>query len=96
MSESSPESPQKSGKSRKSRAGLSLKEVNLDKTHKKLLNILDRDVSKLLNLSRTKSLTGTQSFSLVNYLKLIKTLKDIELEQLSELSDEELEKKANE
>ena len=62
-------------KARKSRKGLSLRKINLDKVHVKLLNSLARDVDALLMESRQGKLTKDDAVSLINYLKLLKDLR---------------------
>lgn len=89
------ELPQKTSRRRKSRSGLSLKQVNLDHVQKKLLNVLLRDTNALLLESTRGKLNKDDAQSLNNYLKLIKDLKKVEDEDLNGLSDEELEKLAN-
>jgi|SRR5271166_3930212 len=79
-------------KRKKSRKGMFTVPVNLNKVHHRLLNILNRDVVHLMESSFKGVLTKDQSASLVNYLKLIKTLKELEKEKLSEMSEEDLEK----
>jgi hypothetical protein len=82
---------------RKSRKGLSLKQnISMDEIHEKLLNVLARDVDQLLHASAIKKLEAGDSQTLTNYLKLIKDLKKLEAENLENISDEDLEKIANE
>ena len=50
-------------KPRKSRKGLSLRKINLDKVHVKLLNSLARDVDALLMESRQGKLTKDDAVS---------------------------------
>jgi hypothetical protein len=89
-----PNIPQKTPKKRKSRAGLSLKKVNLDHLHKQLLNILSRETLNLLTLSSQGKLEKDDAASLCNYIKLMQYLAKKEEEDLENLSDEELEKLA--
>lgn len=82
-------------KTRKSRKGTSLKRVNVDRLDKKLMNILDREVNKLLKLSALSGLEKDDANNLINYLKLVKNLKR-ETEQLeNNLTDAELEQIAS-
>jgi hypothetical protein len=76
--------PQKSPRKRKSRAGKSLKNINLDQIQKKLLNVLERETNQLLVLSVDGKLDKDQSDDL-----------NKEAEELSEMSEEELEKLAD-
>jgi hypothetical protein len=87
--------PQKSPRKRKSRAGKSLKNINLDQIQKKLLNVLERETNQLLVLSVDGKLDKDQSDDLNKYLKLLKELRKQEAEELSEMSEEELEKLAD-
>jgi hypothetical protein len=75
---------------RKSRAGLSVKRVSLDKVHKKLMVVLERDTNHLLRKSLVEKLSRDESGALNNYLKLIKELRGIEKEKESELSEADL------
>lgn len=66
--------------------------VDLDKLNKRLLTILSRDISQLMVKSKKSSLGKDESQSLVAYLKLVRSLKKEELDELEEMSAEELEK----
>lgn len=84
--------PQTACKDRKSRAGLSLKHINLDKKYKQLINIFDREINHLLIQSR-KELVGKLGISsLRDLLELYKDFKQLEKEYIDGLSIEELEK----
>ncbi len=80
---------------RKSKRGTSLKEVNLKRAHKKLLNILDRDINHLLLISREGELKKDQSQALVNYLKLLREFQKEDKLNLENMTDEELERIAS-
>lgn len=79
---------------RKSRSGLSLKRVKLNKVRDQLLNVLAREAQALLIHSHTEPLTKDQSQSLLGYIKL---LKDLEKSPLNpdNMTIEALEKIAN-
>lgn len=82
--------PQKAPKKRKSRAGMTLRRTNLEKMQKQLLNVLRRDVEKLLESSFKSTLRAEETDKLLLYLKQVKTLRKDELEDLEGLSDEAL------
>lgn len=77
-------------KKRKTRAGQSVKNVNLDAEYKKLLNCLARDTKALLTKSHAGALPKEDALTLTNYLKLVKELKKSDDEHLSQLSDSQL------
>lgn len=83
-------------KPRKHRAGMSIKHIDLEKIHKRLLNVLSRETAHLLELSYKGKLEKDDSASLTNYLKLLKDLKKPKEEAAEvNLTDEQLEKIAN-
>ncbi len=67
---------------RKRRAGQSLCKVYTDREFRKCLNVLQREIKSLLELSYQGPLTRDQSTALVNYTKLLKELKKQEEEEL--------------
>lgn len=75
---------------RKHRAGLSLKNVNLDKVHKQLLNVLQREAQHLLVASHAGKLDRDESVSLIDCLNTVLKLKKLEETEAESLSDEEL------
>lgn len=85
--------PLKREKERRSRGGLSLKRVNLDKINRQLLNVLIRETIVLLKLSHAAPLSDSDSDKLLSYLKVVKTLREDDLGG-ENLTDEELEKLA--
>lgn len=90
-----PKNPLKTKKPRKSRAGSSLKTVNLQRAEKKLLNILDRQINKLLTISVSGLFSKDESLALVNYVKLLKQIQKDDNQDLDKMTDEELEKLAS-
>ncbi len=96
MNNSASGAPKAPKKTRKSRMGRSVREVDLDKVHKRLLVVLARDVTHLMDRSYQGKLNDDDAKALTNYLKLMKVLKQQELEDLEGLSDEELAAKARE
>lgn len=87
-----PKFPPITKKPRKSRAGSSLKTVNLQRAEKKLLNILDRQINKLLTISVSNLFSKDESAALVNYVKLLKQIQKDDSLDLDQLTDEQLEK----
>jgi len=81
-------------KPRKVRAGMSIKNVDLVKLNKRLLNVLSRDVVHLLEASYKGKLDRDDQQALTNYLKLMKDLQKQEEDALENMSDEELAKLA--
>ena len=79
---------------RRSRAGMSTREVNLDKVYRKLKVALDRQADHLLRKSHEEILGHVEMTGLLGSLKLIKDLRKVEKDKDSEISDEELEKLA--
>ena len=79
-------------KKRKPRAGMSIKSIDLDKVHKRLLNVLARETNHLLAASHKEKLDKEGSQALTGYLKLIRELKSLEEDEAKHLSDEELAK----
>lgn len=69
--------------------------VDLDKIQHYFLVVLKREATRLLDQSFEAKLSEESSKALVNYLKLLKDLKESEEKELESLSDEELEKLAN-
>lgn len=70
-----------------------LKEVNLDRKHKQLLNIFDSEIINLLKLSREGLLDKDGHTALVNLVKIYKEFRQLEKDYIETLSTEELEKK---
>jgi hypothetical protein len=69
------------------------KAVDLRRVKKKLLTILDRDVSKLMDVSYHNKLTEEEASDLRGYLKLVTNLLEQEQADSKEIPDEELSKK---
>lgn len=69
-----------------------LQNVNLDRLQHQFLTVLKREASRLLDISYTEKLSADASKTLVNYIKLLGELKELELKDLENLTDEELEK----
>ncbi len=92
MTTKNPNNPLLALKPRKSRAGTSLKNVNLTRSEKKLLNILDRQINMLLAVSNHDLFNKDQSLALVNYVKLLKQIQKDSTEDIDKLTDEQLEK----
>lgn len=82
-------------KPRKGQKRLRLDAVNVDYVEYQLLNILARDVRHLLEKVRLQILNKDQAQSLVNYLKLTKELKKQKLQELENMSEDELKKLVN-
>lgn len=72
-----------------------LRVIDINTVHKKLLNVLSRDINFLLESSYHGPLTPTEASSLVDYLKLVKTLKEIDKDNNENLTNEQLEAIAN-
>lgn len=85
-----------SPKKRKSRAGQSIKTVDLAKVHKKLLNVLAREANGLLEESHKGQLSKESCNALQGYLKLLKDLKKFADDEEANLTDAELEAMAGE
>lgn len=90
-----PKNPLLTKKARKSRVGTSLKRVNLERSEKKLLNILDRQINLLLAISKTNLFNKDEAGALVNYLKVLKQFTKDSTESIDSLTDEQLEKLAS-
>lgn len=71
-----------------------VKPVNLDHLELQFLTVLKREAGRLMDLSFAKKLSPTSSRTLVNYLNLLKDLKQREAADLENLTDDELEKMA--
>lgn len=69
-----------------------MREVDLDVIQSQLFTVLQREACQLLDLSFRKKLESEASKNLINYLKLLKELRDLESEALNNLSDEDLQK----
>lgn len=69
--------------------------VDIDEIQRQLLGVLKRETQQLLDESFAQKLSEESSKSLVNYLKLLKQLKDDELKALEMLTEEELEARAS-
>jgi hypothetical protein len=82
--------PQYKGIKRKKAKGLYASRVDLDKTNRRLLTVLDREVAYLMMESHTAPLEEERSKALVAYCKLIRDLKAKEQEISSSASDEVL------
>lgn len=82
-------------KKRKSQAPRRLSPVNLDKIQHQFLIVLKREATRLMDQSFEDKLSDESSKTLVNYLKLMKDLKEMEAKELENLTDEELEKLAH-
>lgn len=91
----SPENTQKKEESPPKKPEFYLKNVNLGKQKKRLLNILERDIRKLLKISETEKLSKEDSAAVCTYLKLISEIEKKEVGDLGKLSEEELERIAN-
>lgn len=87
--------PEPEPKRRASRSELSLKKVNLERLQRQFENVLSREAVHLLKISHKSKLDRDGANALSSYLKLLKDLRKAELEDLDNLSDEELEKLAN-
>jgi hypothetical protein len=68
--------------------------TTIDEMRIKCTEILRREVTNLMMESAKGKLSTQSSTSLVNYVKLLQELKDIEDEELKRLSDEHLKKLA--
>lgn len=71
-----------------------LKRVSLAKQRKRLLNVLERDIRKLLEKSQYEQLNKDEAQQVCNYLKMIREMEKDEDKNLGNLSDAELEKLA--
>lgn len=75
-----------------------LDEINLEVERKRLMNVLHRDVSKLLFRSAdrhpTNRLTKDEATAVVSYLRLIKDLTKTDAEAEKNMTDEQLEEAA--
>ncbi len=78
---------------KKPRAPQGIRRISIEKLHKRLLNVMSRDVTFLMEQSFVGPLTDKQASTVINYLKLSKELKRAEDIELNELTDEELELK---
>lgn len=67
--------------------------INLDKIRQRFLIALKREANHILDESFENKLSEESAKTLVNYLKLLNDLKQIEEEDLEKLTDEELEQK---
>jgi hypothetical protein len=86
---------EKRARSRKPRKGQSTKAIDLDILHKRLLNVLNRDVANLLQASSLGPLNRDETNALTGYLKLLGQLKKMDKEDSDTLSDEQLSEIAN-
>jgi hypothetical protein len=84
---------QKPAKSHKTHGYRLNKAVDLRRVKKKLLTILDRDVSKLMDVSYHNKLSEEEANDLRGYLKLVNNLLAEETELTKNLPEEELSKK---
>lgn len=82
----------KSTEERRSRAGLSLKNIKLDKLYKQLLNVVHRETMQLLKVSRVGKLSPPEVVALNTYVRLVKELRKVEARDDGGVSDEELER----
>lgn len=83
--------PTKDSLGRRSRSGMRTRYVDIDKVHKKLMTVLDRQADHLLRKSVAEILSRDDMTGLTSSLKLIKELRNIEKEKKAELTDKELE-----
>lgn len=66
--------------------------TTIDEMRVKCTEVLRREVTNLMMESAKGKLSTSSSNSLVNYVKLLAELKDVEDEELKRLSDEHLKK----
>jgi hypothetical protein len=83
-------------KPRKSRAAMSVVKTTPDKLKEQLKTVLARDIAHLLTASYDSKLNQVESQSLVTYFKVVSDLGKEEKEEMSSLTDDELERIANE
>jgi hypothetical protein len=86
------ETPEKHLKKKKSRNAKSLRKVNLDKLESRLLNIIYRDVNKILVKSYAEQLKESESKTITTYIKTIKEIKKLRQEETDNIPDSELER----
>lgn len=70
-------------------------DFTLESLLEKCVEALRRDVSYLFAKSSQGRLSPTDSRDLVAYIKLLSELKDVQVEELGQLTDEQLQKVAN-
>lgn len=70
-----------------------LGDVDLDKIQRKFITVLGREANRLLDESFKKKLPEESAKILINYLKLLKQLQELELSELDKLTEEELEER---
>lgn len=71
-------------------------EVDQEQLKDRLMEVLRRESHNLLQESSEGVLARDRSVALIGYLKFLNALEDTQQEKLSELTDEELQKKAKE
>jgi uncharacterized membrane protein YvbJ len=83
-------------KPRKSRAAMSTIKTTPDRLKEQLKTVLARDIAHLLTASFDGKLNQTESQSLITYFKVVSDLNKEDKENMSSMTDEELERLANE
>ena len=87
---SDPEDPQNTPKTRKTRAGLSLKRINSERLLRRFMNVIDRDSIKYLQLSMHRQLDKDEGDLLIKYVKFLKDMVKQDKEEADNLTVEEL------
>lgn len=90
-----PPDPPKKPKKRKGAKGIFAGKVDLEKDYRRIMTVLSREVAYLMMESHQASLTEERSKALVAYSKLIRDLRNTEMEAPKEIPADVLAEKAN-